>query len=717
MSAVSKHIPTTSAAALILYLKGEARDGVEAPRAMYAAGQNCAVGPAIEDFRDLRLEHGRDGEIRRMPGSYRRPDDPDEATHLKIGKNWREAKKSETATHLRIEPEVEFTKSYEAFHFVYSFDLAAINPNDPEACRQGFDAVRAFRREQTPGTQSLFIAHGDAKGSKDARERREGGKFHVHEAMNAIVHSEFELGGRVFKPGERVGGAVTHVDSYRAAWDDFLERRGREFGLAPQDVSVLPPPGSKEAKAVRRTDHDFHTRERGGISDQDRARRGVETALESLSKDPARLAALGPGERMDLLADEVAAGGDVTMKLRTNAKVGTRLRSLVVPGRAQALTGKQLGQRYTNDGLDEQLELVAQGRWKPIARGRVATPPKVLPLPTHEDDELIREAAERERATQAKERELEARVVAQRAADAERWAAQRTADEEAWAQREADLAARQEAVRRRGDEKIARLEAANARTMAELDAYFAGDWFASDQLPPLDVPEPTREGKEPDVVERDETEVEARDEKEKEKERGAESTATSTIDLLAQRMKSPQATRAERQLPMLPAAKRRDRELVAVVHGEHGGDVLIDYQLAADDPQAPGRPGLHLHARTDDRGGSHTTLAYDQEHADRLRRVAGENREVDGGREVLRVRGDLTPHPSGAGYYVPTDSLRSTNPRPLGGGRTLDAQRSSEDRAREQDKAREQGERTSRTEVADRFAQAHERDDDYDLGR
>lgn len=706
MTAVSKHIPTTSAAALILYLKGKARDGNDAPRAMYAAGQHCAVGPAIEDFRDLRLEHGRDGEMRKVNGKYRPPDDPAEATHLKIGKNWREAKKNETATHVRIEPEVKYKKSYEAFHFVYSFDLAAINPDDPEACRRGFDAIREFRREQTPGTQSLFIAHGDAKGSRDARETAQGGKFHVHEAMNAIVHSEFELGGRTFKPGDRVGGAVTHVDTYREAFDEFLERRGHEFGLAPQDVSVLPPPGSKQAKAVRRTDHDFWERERGGISDQDRARRGVETALEALSKDPARVAALSQGERMELLADEVAATGDVTLKLRSNAKVGTRLRSLVVPGRKQALTGKQLGSRYSKEGIDEQLEEIAQGRWKPITRGRVTAPPKVLPLATREDDDLIREAVERERAMQAREHELEARVAALKVSDAEHRAAQRAADEEAWAKRDAEQETRLADYRERVDPVIAAQEAELERGLAELDAYLDA---AGSLAPETDTVTTVEE---PEVTEREEPEVGEESERAQ-----ASAPAASVIDLLAQRMQSPQAVRAERQLPMLPASKRRDLELVAVVHGDRDGDVLVDYQLSADDPQASGRPGLHLYARTDERGRSHTTLAYDRGHADRLRRAAGENREVDGGREVLRVRGDLTPHPSGAGYYVPTDSLRSTNPRPLGGGRTLEAQRSSEDRAREQDKAREQGERTSRTEVADRFAQAHERDDDYDLGR
>lgn len=365
MSATVKHISSNSSADLNRYLESEQKNA-DTPRVMYEWGQHCRPETAAADFRALRIAHGRQGELRRLPASYVVPEHPTDATHLKVGKNWRAAKEHETATHRRIEPAEAYQRSAEAYHFIFSFDLESVNPEDPEQTQSAFDAVVAFREQYSPGTQSRFVAQNDAKGSKAANARGEGGKFHVHEAMNSVIARDMVVEGRHYEAGQRVAGPITHVDTYRRRWDQFLAERGHEFGLKPQDRTKLPEIGSEAYRAVRKTDRDHFAREAGELSPQDRARRGVETAYAALAEDPAALRPLDESQRITAFSEAVARTGDAELSLRTTKAGDVKLRSYRVTGTAKPISQSKLGERYSDVGIRVQLERIAQGTWKPL---------------------------------------------------------------------------------------------------------------------------------------------------------------------------------------------------------------------------------------------------------------------------------------------------------------------------------------------------------------
>ncbi|PFG69104.1 hypothetical protein B0O41_3955 [Propionibacteriaceae bacterium ES.041] len=666
MSATMKHIPTKSSPNLDDYL-GREKEGIDLPRVLYEAGQHCRPETAKAEFRALQEEHGQQGAMRTVAGKYVSPEDPADATHLKVGKNWREAKAGEAATHQRVEPRVPFEKRDEAYHFIYSFDLATVNPDDPDQCLRAFEAVVAFREQDTPGTQSKFVAHGDALGSKAAIERGEGGKFHVHEAMNAVVHTDMEVEGREFKAGQRVAGPITHVDGYRARWDRFLETRGHEFGLGPQDRTVLPEVGSPEYGAVRNTNKDFWARERGELSDHDRARRGMETAFAALAEDPQGFAGLTPDERLQRLDDELRATGDAELKIRSTQR-GDRIRSFVVPGRAQPIGSSKLGDRYTNKGVAEQFELIAQGDWKPLERRSVG-PAKEIPELPEATVASLQERADRMALDERQEAELDAWLVDRAAEDGttvdELWAARGMAGTE----RERDLA--------RG---------------------WKADWEAE---------QAERETVEAAVGERvmaesQEPEAQKAFERRRFEAKSADAAGASAPTSESTTAPKPVPLRRERQVGVLNGEQMKDAELIAVVRGEHkNGGAYVDFQLAASDPAAKGQRGLHLQAQRQKRvrqgrevEGTRTWQQLTGSQYDELREAAGENTTDAEGRKVLAVRGNLMPATRG-GYTANTKSLRPSEREPIGPD-VLEKQRESEDRARE----------TEALSASDRFTHA-----------
>lgn len=655
MSATVKHIPTTSSANLDDYL-GREKQGNDLPRVLYEAGQHCRPETAKTEFRALREEHGRQGETRTARGKYVVPDDPGEATHLKVGKNWRAAKAGETATHQRIEPRVPLEKRPEAFHFIYSFDLATVNPDDPEQCRRAFEAVVAFREQDTPGTQSKFVAHGDAHGSKAAIERGEGGKFHVHEAMNAVVHSDMGVDGRAFEAGQRVAGPITHVDSFRERWDRFLETRGHEFGLSPQDRGLLPEVGSHEYGAVRNTNKDFWSRENGEISDHDRARRGLETAFESLSKDPSNMAGLSRSEQLQRLADEVAVSGDVDLKLRTTKTGKSKLRSFVVPGRTQAIGATRLGARYDNDGLAEQLDLIARGQWKPYERPHVGP---AMQIPELSDDEIAELQTEVDEVAQEHRRDIDPpENDVDEAVPLER-SSERPHDHKAAT---ADVAAAKEGPARTP-------EAQETRTPIDQPGKAAGE-----------VREPMSVG---------------------DKDAARESTTRALRRL-----------RRERQVGVLDSEQMQGAEVIGVVHKERAdGGAYVDFQLTASGRGSARQPGLHLQAKRLTRmrdgrkvEGTRTWQQLTEKQYQQVLAAAGDNRADAGGKPVLAFCGNVMPAIDG-GYTVNTNSLSPSRTAPIGSD-VLDKQRASEDRAREREKER----LTGSDRANDAFSAAEDRD-------
>ncbi len=689
-----KHIPSTSSSNLDAYLDRE-KEGNDLPRVLYQSGQHCRPETAAQEFRALREMHGQQGAVRKVAAKYKEPEDPADATHIKIGKNWRAAKPGETATTIRIAPEVPYVKRDEAKHFVFSFDLATVNPQDPQQTQRAFEAVVAFREEHMPGTQSKFVAHGDATGSKIAIERGEGGKFHVHEAMNAVVHTDMVVEGRQYSRGQRVAGAITHVDTYRAAWDQFLEARGHEFGLSPQDRSVLPEVGSCEYRAVRHTEQDFWARERGEISDHDRARRGIETGYAGLAADPAKLAGLDDAERIERLAAEVAATGDVALKLRRTNACEVKIRSFVVPGRTQPIASTKLGDRYANatatvGGAQEQLDYIAQGSWKPFARGEVGPPKEIERLPDAEVAILQRAADGMARAErQAQQTECEPPRHQPRPKTV-------TTATEVLKPYERDFGRELAEVRRTLiDEHLRQHPTADPRVAAQmvdgqlyahaLEGSLKTDLQAvraelTQRQKPAEQEYPRSAGRTSEAAS-------ASPDKEPAEDRASQPERSP--EPAAPRPKRPTPKRDERRARVLSMEERRSAELIAVVRSERAdGGAYVDFQIATPEPGERQRPGLHLFAekRTrrqkdgTDREVMQTWTQLTAQQYDRLKIAAGENCVKTEGKTVYGLASDIGMPRQGG--HVPNPNTFQSSSRELIGQDVLADQRSSEDRGR-----------------------------------
>lgn len=679
-----KLISSNHAGSLVDYITGTGVSAVDQldqdratgrPRVMFTAAQHCRAETAKEDFEALRIEHGRQGETRTVPAKYVAADQLEpgvEPTHVKVGKNWRAAKKREQATHLRIEPQVPLEKRAEANHFIISFAPDTVNMDDPEQCRKAFEAVEAMMAQDYAGVQAVMVGQADAKGSRAAQERGEDGKFHVHIATNAVIHSEMEVDGRVFSPGQRMSGALTHVDTFRRRWDTFLETRGHEFSLEGQNRDALPEVGSPEYRAKsRRSNHDFWENERGAISDHDKARRGLETAFEALAEDLGAMAQLSSSERLQRLASEVAITGDVDLKLRSTNS-GPKIRSFVVPGRKQAIGATRLGGRYTNDDVAEQLELIAQGQWKPIEHHRSGP---VQPIADLSDKELaeLQRTADQLAEQEVREQKLDAWL-------ADRAAAAGLSVEEQWAVRgmsgsPADLAL---AHGWKSDWDAERSAQEFAELLRQAEAAIPGHKVvaaqpaASPQTPDVDTPTT------PEVAA---TPLPQAAEVDSEVKSQAADTSSSA---------APAKPRRPRYVGRLTPRQMQDRELIAVVMQERQGGAYVSFELAADDPVAAGRDGLFLHAHATERinkDGNRRKVTNTWQQLNRadyaaLQLAAGENATVSNGKQVFAVRGDIVPWGGGGvGYNADLDSLSPSRSKGVGDD-VLARQQRSEDRAR-----------------------------------
>lgn len=667
---ILKFIPTNSTGNLGDYLERQKPDS-ELPRVLHEFGQHCRVDTAKADFRALREEHGTEGLMRKVPGKYVEPDDPATATHVKVGKNWREARADETATHVRIEPDPPEEKAAEGLHIVISFGLDEVDPNDPEACARAVDWVRRWVADDYQGAQAKGVAHGDAKGSEDARERGEGGKFHVHVAMNLTVHSEFEVGGRTFKPGQRLAGPATHIDQMRERFNKHLDEHCREYGLQPQKLKL------EDSRQVRRTDHDFHVRQRGGMSDQDKTREAVEAALAKMAQDPDAVAALDPSQRKLRLKEEVAAievagTKGIELKLRTVKSTGeVKLRSYEVPGRKKPVGAKELGDRYKDAGLDEQLQTVADGKWKTYERPHAGPPKQIERLEPAEVEalqaqadewaqaELDRQQREAEHADPA-EAEHEAKAAeAAKAAAARR--AEQNAAEWAWLTEEyapeVKLLGDALAEDYRSDHPGAPDDEVDLIVTSRLKAA-----AASGRLEPQLV-----EARE--HLERAQVAREAARESEPAEEPGVPGSLSSLPTTASSGVAaSPPGTgakpkrRVEKQVRLAVGDPRKDLDLLIVPsHKTHNGRYTdrgyLDVQVLAGQPSARGQSGYHLSVR--DRADGHQVVTHQYKAAeyDRIREV-GTPVELDDGRTAYVVRGNVQRSSKDHTFHVNANSVR-----------------------------------------------------------
>lgn len=399
---VVKPMTSTSSTNTIHYVRGTS-GSKKGDRAVYEWSQHTRPDSAINDFRRLRREYGQQGATRITQGKYVVPEDPAEATHIKVGGRYREAKANEVARYQRLVGGPDRLKSTEALHIVHSFGHHEVNIDDPMQTYQAFESVKAHYKETYPGAQLYMGAHIDSTGSKAARARGEKGKFHVHVIMNAVIYKEMTvdiydtraedrandppIGERTYKRGHRAAGPLRNNTQMRIRSDRFINARGHEFGLPEQK---LADPRSPEARAVRKRNHEQPARERGEVTPQERVRTTIEETYADMSKTPQAVAPLNQEDRAKLFASEVEKRGVATVHFRKNGTLGSYKPVKGASIRGQRLGGS-LGDRYTDKGVQEQLEDIAQGKWKPLPEPERLPPRPVEPLTYEELEALVEE--------------------------------------------------------------------------------------------------------------------------------------------------------------------------------------------------------------------------------------------------------------------------------------------------------------------------------------
>lgn len=390
----SKIIPTDSTTATIRYVMSPkvGKEQRASDRIAQVYAQHCGIETAAGNFLDLRQEHGQQGKMRKGVGRYFEHDDPAEATHLKVGKNWRPARPGETATHVRVAPENEVELCHQGYHMEYSFAPHEVNPDDPQQTAEAFRFVQESLTEMYPGEQMLMVGQTDAEGSEAARERGEGGKYHVHVVINSVIAKDMEVEGERYRAGQRLRGTLTNINELRRRMDERLNERHQQYGLPAQRLASV---GSAEYERGKSDPASYWARRKGKISDQEKVREGVDLAIEHLAETRAgELAGMERNDRMRAFSDELATvtDGDVTTSLRETKAGDVKLRSFKVVGRGSPLAKRSLGPRFGDAGVQEQLEQVAQGTWERVAAHQDLThlpPREVGELPDVEHRELL----------------------------------------------------------------------------------------------------------------------------------------------------------------------------------------------------------------------------------------------------------------------------------------------------------------------------------------
>ena len=392
----SKIIPTDSTTATIRYVmspKARSKQRVE-ERVAQVYAQHSGISTAAADFLDLRQEHGQQGKVRKSKGRYYEPDDAAEATHLKVGKNWRPARPGETATHVRVAPENEYELCHQGYHMEYSFAPHEVNPDDPQQTAEAFRFVQESLTEMYPGEQMLMVGQTDAEGSEAARERGEGGKYHVHVVINSVIAKDMVVEGERYRAGQRLRGTLTDIDELRRRMDERLNERHAEYGLPAQ---TLAPVGSEQYERGKSDPATYWARLKGKLTDKEKVREGVDLAIEHMSVTYAgSLAGLDRNDRMRTFSEtlEAVTDGDVTTSLRETKAGDVKLRSFKVVGRSNPFAKRSLGPRFGDDGVQDQLEQVAQGTWERVAAHQDLThlpPREVGELPGVERQQLLKD--------------------------------------------------------------------------------------------------------------------------------------------------------------------------------------------------------------------------------------------------------------------------------------------------------------------------------------
>lgn len=711
----SKIIPTDSTTATIRYVmspKARSEQRVE-ERVAQVYAQHSGISTAAADFLDLRQEHGQQGKVRKSKGRYYEPDDPAEATHLKVGKNWRPARPGEKATHVRVAPENEYELCHQGYHMEYSFAPHEVNPDDPQQTAEAFRFVQESLTEMYPGEQMLMVGQTDAKGSEAARERGEGGKYHVHVVINSVIAKNMVVEGERYRPGQRLRGTLTDIDELRRRMDERLNERHAEYGLPAQ---TLAPVGSEQYERGKSDPATYWARLKGKLTDKEKVREGVDLAIEHMSVTYAgSLAGLDRNDRMRTFSDtlEAVTDGDVTTSLRETKASDVKLRSFKVVGRSNPFAKRSLGPRFGDDGVQDQLEQVAQGTWERVAAHQNLThlpPREVGQLPGVERQQLLEDlealAVNHGRTPVAKApavkplgREAPAVSARDRASAAldDLWAEQQaldTPESRAALDREIrgggpDPLAAQGAQDKHDDLEVAPRRRRRATTDEDLDRDETAPTVSEAVQAPQTAQEPVAAPPAvPEAAEVSDARQEPR-------------AYTSP--------REPQQPKKVLTFDGFVGVRRTGLEMIALQ--SERSPQMLDIQLRAGTEDACGRQVLSL-GRTE--GRDHGYRAYPESTLRDLERAAGDNRAEAKGHHVLGFRANVTYNEK-RGLWLPT-RFGSSKLEPV----TQDTMRQQVEAQRE---AREQG-LVSRSERAKRNMRAQEqtieisrdRDRGYGLG-
>src|SRR5699024_9592174 len=191
-----------------------------------------------------------------------------------------------------------------------------VNPLHPQRTAEAVRFIPESLTEMHPGEQMLMVGQTDAEGSEAARERGEGGKYHVHVVINSVIAKDMVVEGERYRAGQRLRGDLTDIDELRRRMDERLNERHAEYGLPAQ---TLAPVGSEQYERGKSDPATYWARLKGKLTDKEKVREGVDLAIEHMSVTYAgSLAGLDRNDRMRTFSEtlEAVTDGDVTTSLR-----------------------------------------------------------------------------------------------------------------------------------------------------------------------------------------------------------------------------------------------------------------------------------------------------------------------------------------------------------------------------------------------------------------
>lgn len=331
-------------------------DGLEKEGYLFAASRNCSldVMTQIAEFEATQDLHGTRGQRTTPKAKYIHVDetgldaDGRPATHV-VGARGRKrlACAGETATHVRIEPDLDIGARHDMVHTIYAAGADLVNPDDPEAMKSFFDMVVDERETRYPGLQESIWLERNGK----------SGLAHVHVASNATIYAGFELREREFQAGQKMAGGLTHVHSLRDDINRFMDANPR-YGFA----QALPTVGTKEY---------WTAQSRSGQKDYwDQARAAQTSTPVTLGRHEQLRQEIWSALASDAVKDEQGFSDELARTGIESKITGVRRGKETAsadfsyrPQGAKAWTrGKTLGEEYTLSAVREQLKRKQAGQ-------------------------------------------------------------------------------------------------------------------------------------------------------------------------------------------------------------------------------------------------------------------------------------------------------------------------------------------------------------------